>query len=107
MHKAEILAARPHLTPEELQEVIKTASRLLNIPPKLSLAQAADRMRPFYAPGSEHTQWTDEDPEEFLEPGEWESAIATNPSFAFLSDPEEDIYSPEDGKPVSNGHPPD
>jgi hypothetical protein len=107
MRKAEILAELQHLTPEELQEVIKTASLLLNIPPKLSLAQAADRMKPFYEPGSEHTQWTDEDPEEFLEPGEWESAIATNPSFAFLSDPEEDIYSPEDGKPVSNGHPHD
>jgi hypothetical protein len=101
MRKAEILAARPHLTPEELQEVIKTASLLLNIPPKLSLAQAPDRMRPFYEPGSEHTQWTDEDPEEFLELGEWESVVATNPSFAFLSDPEEDIYTLEDGKPVN------
>jgi hypothetical protein len=102
MHKAEILAALQHLTPEELQEVIKTASRLLSIPPKLSLAQAADRMKPFYEPGSEHTQWTDEDPEEFLESGEWESAIATNPSFTFLGDPEEDIYTLEDGKPVDH-----
>jgi hypothetical protein len=36
-----------------------------------------------------------------LGPGEWESAIATNPSFAFLNDPEEDIYTLEDGKPVN------
>lgn len=32
---------------------------------------------------------------------EWESAIATNPSFAFLHDSEEDIYTLEDGKPAS------
>ncbi len=108
MSKAEVLAALQHLTPEELQEVIETASRLLKIPPKLSLAQAVDRMRPFYEPGSEHTQWTDEDPEEFLELGEWERAIATNPSFAFLNDPEEDIYTLEDGKPVNpERQPPD
>jgi len=31
----------------------------------------------------------------------WLHAIATNPSFAFLHDPEEDIYTLEDGKPVS------
>ena len=31
----------------------------------------------------------------------WLQAIATNPSFAFLHDPEEDIYTLEDGKPVS------
>jgi hypothetical protein len=36
-----------------------------------------------------------------LNPREWESAIATNPSFAFLHDPEEDIYTLEDGKPVN------
>jgi hypothetical protein len=101
MRKAEILAALPHLTPEELQEVIKAASSLLNVSPKLSLAQAADRMRPFRETGSKRTQWIDEDPEEFPELGEWERAIATNPSFAFLNDPEEDIYTLEDGKPVS------
>jgi hypothetical protein len=31
----------------------------------------------------------------------WLHAIGTNPSFAFLHDPEEDIYTLEDGKPVS------
>jgi len=31
----------------------------------------------------------------------WLNAIATNPSFAFLNDPEEDIYTLEDGKPVN------
>ncbi len=31
----------------------------------------------------------------------WLQAIATNPSFAFLHDPEEDIYTLADGKPVN------
>ena len=31
----------------------------------------------------------------------WLHAIATNPIFAFLHDPEEDIYTLEDGKPIS------
>jgi hypothetical protein len=31
----------------------------------------------------------------------WLQAIASNPSFAFLHDPEEDIYILEDGKPVN------
>jgi hypothetical protein len=35
--------------------------------PKLSLVQAADRMKAFYEPGHEHVQWVDEDPEEFQE----------------------------------------
>ena len=39
-----------------------------------------------------------------LNPGEWENAIATNPSFDFLHDPEEDIYTLEDGKPVICTH---
>jgi len=29
---------------------------------------------------------------------EWLKASLTNPAFAFLNDPEEDIYSPADGK---------
>jgi hypothetical protein len=32
----------------------------------------------------------------------WVNAIATNPSFAFLDDPEEDIYTLEDGKPFNH-----
>jgi hypothetical protein len=52
-----------------------------------------------------------EDDDDDLGPGEWESAmvydrpevIATNTSFAFLNDPEEDIYTLADGKPVSYG----
>ena len=32
----------------------------------------------------------------------WLQAIATNPSFAFLHDSEEDIYTLEDGKPVNH-----
>jgi hypothetical protein len=38
------------------------------------------------------------------EPNEqiWLSAVSGNPSFAFLSDPEEDIYTIEDGRPVNH-----
>jgi hypothetical protein len=43
----------------------------------------------------------EEDDDDDLGPGQWESAIATNPSFAFLNDPEEDIYTLADGNPVS------
>lgn len=32
---------------------------------------------------------------------DWLKAAANNPAFAFLHDPEEDIYTLEDGKPVS------
>lgn len=31
--------------------------------------------------------------------GEWLQAAASNPAFAFLSDPEEDVYTLADGKP--------
>lgn len=37
-----------------------------------------------------------------LDEQNWLSAIASNPSFAFLNDPEEDIYTLEDGHPVNN-----
>ena len=30
---------------------------------------------------------------------EWLQAAATNPAFDFLKDPEEDIYTPSDGRP--------
>jgi len=37
-------------------------------------------------------------------PGEeeqlWMASISKNPAFAFLADPLEDVYSPEDGEPV-------
>jgi hypothetical protein len=32
----------------------------------------------------------------------WSGAISTNSSFAFLNDPEEDIYTLEDGQPVND-----
>jgi hypothetical protein len=45
-------------------------------------------------------------PEESVDSGDitsaqWHKALATNPSFAFLHDPEEDIYTIEDGIPVN------
>lgn len=42
------------------------------------------------------------------EPGEiperaWLAAAASNPAFAFLGDPREDVYTPEDGRPFTDG----
>lgn len=37
-----------------------------------------------------------------IEEQTWVNAIATNPSFAFLHDPDEDIYTLEDGKPYQS-----
>ncbi len=69
MGKAEVLKALHQLTLEEMLKVIEVASRLLRQnmapPQKLSLGQAAEKMRPFYEVGSELTRWTDEDPEDF------------------------------------------
>jgi hypothetical protein len=39
--------------------------------------------------------------EEDLSEKTWLDAVSTNPSFAFLNDPEEDIYTLEDGQPVN------
>jgi hypothetical protein len=36
-----------------------------------------------------------------LSPEQWSKAVASNSSFAFLHDAEEDIYTLEDGKAVS------
>ena len=47
-----------------------------------------------------HAQFVDR-PDD-LDEQTWLQAIAINPSFAFLHDPEEDIYTLEDGKPVSH-----
>ena len=33
---------------------------------------------------------------------EWRTIAANNPAFAFLHDPEEDIYTLEDGKPLDD-----
>ncbi|CAC5344515.1 MULTISPECIES: hypothetical protein [Planktothrix] len=39
--------------------------------------------------------------EDTLNEETWLSAISTNPSFTFLNDSEEDIYTLEDGQPVN------
>lgn len=39
---------------------------------------------------------------EDLDEQAWVGAVASNPSFAFLNDPEEDIYTLEDGHPVND-----
>jgi len=39
--------------------------------------------------------------EEDLNDSTWLEAMSTNPSFAFLNNPEEDIYTLEDGQPVN------
>lgn len=38
-------------------------------------------------------------PEEDIDEKEWLYAAASNPAFDFLKEPEEDIYTSEDGKP--------
>ena len=40
--------------------------------------------------------------EEDIDESEWLQAASGNPSFAFLEDPEEDIYSINDGKPFND-----
>jgi hypothetical protein len=40
--------------------------------------------------------------EDDLDETTWLSAVSSNPSFAFLNDPEEDIYTLEDGHPVKH-----
>ena len=39
--------------------------------------------------------------EEDIDESEWLQAASKNPAFAFLEDPEEDIYSISDGKPFN------
>lgn len=41
-------------------------------------------------------------PEEELDEQTWLNAVSNNPSFAFLHDPEEDIYSLKDGQPIAD-----
>ena len=40
--------------------------------------------------------------EEDAEEREWMHAAAANPAFDFLQDPEEDLYTPDDGRPFDN-----
>lgn len=40
--------------------------------------------------------------EDDLNEQNWLDAVSSNPSFAYLHDPEEDIYSLEDGQPVND-----
>lgn len=39
--------------------------------------------------------------DEELDEQAWLNAVSSNPSFAFLNDPAEDIYTLEDGHPVN------
>jgi hypothetical protein len=41
---------------------------------------------------------------EDIDESEWLYAAATNPAFSFLKEPEEDIYTLEDGKPFDDGY---
>ena len=40
--------------------------------------------------------------EEDAEDREWLRAAAANPAFDFLNDPEEDVYTTDDGRPFGN-----
>ena len=35
-----------------------------------------------------------------IDESEWLQAAAANPALAFLKDPEEDVYTPSDGRPI-------
>lgn len=41
-------------------------------------------------------------PDDDLDQESWLQAVASNPSFAFLNDPEEDIYTLDNGHPVNH-----
>jgi hypothetical protein len=41
-------------------------------------------------------------PEDELNEQTWLDAVSNNPSFAFLNDPDEDIYTLQDGQPVAH-----
>ena len=41
-------------------------------------------------------------PEDELNEQTWLDTLSNNPSFAFLNDPEEDIYTLKDGQPVAH-----
>ncbi|MFO8071807.1 MAG: antitoxin family protein [Polyangia bacterium] len=47
-----------------------------------------------------------DEPDESAEPegidSAWLGAVSRNPAFAFLSDPEEDVYGPNDGEPLDD-----
>ncbi len=42
------------------------------------------------------------EPDSDIDEQAWREAAATNPSFAFLQDAEEDIYTLNDGRPVNH-----
>lgn len=76
MTKVEVLAALKQMTTVERLEIIETASRLIReelaAKPRLkveqlSLAAAAEVMRPYYEQGSELAMFTDQDTEDFYE----------------------------------------
>jgi hypothetical protein len=43
-----------------------------------------------------------EEEHEEISESEWLHAAATNPAFGFLKEPEEDIYTPADGRPFDD-----
>jgi hypothetical protein len=63
-----------------------------NIPIKEELKELEDKLE-------EEIEWDDS---EEIDESEWLKAAANNPVFAFLYDPEEDIYTLADGKPVDD-----
>jgi hypothetical protein len=95
-----------HLSPEEHQELMQYEDELERhnvdrVEAIMHLAKLKNidfqTLHQQLTPNHNHAAWFLDDD---LGPGQWESAIATNPSFAFLNDPEEDIYTLADGKPV-------
>ncbi|BAZ15198.1 hypothetical protein NIES4071_70700 [Calothrix sp. NIES-4071] len=77
MTKTEIVEALKKMTTEERLELIETASKMIreeiytnseiNAHKQVSLAEAAEIMRPFYEEGSEFVVFADQDTEDFYE----------------------------------------
>ncbi len=77
MTKAEVLEALKQMSTAERLEIIETVSKLireeiaeqpkLKVERELSLAEAAEVMRPYYPQGSELVMFTDLDTEDFYE----------------------------------------
>jgi hypothetical protein len=79
----------------ELEGTVDEAGRLSVDEPLRAVRPGRVRLI-VLAPGSASA--TDSAPDD-LDERVWLRAAAASPSFAFLADPAEDVYSPQDGKP--------
>jgi tetratricopeptide (TPR) repeat protein len=76
-----------NLSPDKYREMVKTQSFFDSI-------RASER---FQALIQEESDWEEGE----INESEWLRAVATNPAFDFLKNPEEDIYTLDNGKPFN------